>query len=509
MAWRNLLCSENRAVSVPPGESVATSDPVAESQCVVNRRRFFSRTATGPGVAALTSLLDAEAISSEVREDRTRSKLTHVVPAARRVIYLFQSGAPSQADLFDYKPELKTLDGSELPDSVRGGQRLTGMTAGQKSLRVTKGAYPFSRCAESGATIVDRLPHLQSVADELCFVRSLHTEAINHDPAITFFQTGSQIPGRPSAGAWVSYGLGSENHNLPTFVVMPSRGSGRQMVQPLYNRLWGSGFLPSSHQGVKFRSTGDPMLYLSSPEGTTRTQRRAMLDDLATLNELQLERFQDPETLTRIRQYEMAYRMQMSVPDLLDFSDEPDWIFDMYGPESRTRGTYAFNCLLARRLAERDVRFVQLFHMGWDQHSNLVPELASQCRDVDQPTAALIRDLRQRGLLDDTLVVWGGEFGRTIYAQGDFRGGNYGRDHHPRCFTQFLAGGGVRPGMSFGETDAFSYNIIRDPVHVHDLHATMLYLLGIDHERLTFRFQGRDYRLTDVYGHVVEPILRG
>ena len=483
-------------------------DSIIEPQLLANRRWFFRKSATGLGAAALSALLNSRTAFAVGDDPEMLSSRTHFRPRARRVIYLFQSGAPSQVDLFDHAPALDALDGSELPDSVRGGQRLTGMTAFQKSLRVTKGAFGFSTCGESAATITDQLPHLQSVADDLCIVKSVHTEAINHDPAITFFQTGSQIPGRPSAGAWVSYGLGSQNENFPTFVVMPSKGSGRQMVQPLYNRLWGSGFLPSSHQGVKFRSTGDPMLYLSNPRGTSRSQRRAFLDDLAAMNQLQFEQYQDPETATRIRQYEMAYRMQASVPDLLDFSDEPDWVFDLYGPESRIKGTYAFNCLLARRLAERDVRFVQLFHMGWDQHTDLVKELTSQCRDVDQPTAALIRDLKQRGMLDDTLVVWGGEFGRTIYAQGDFQGGNYGRDHHPRCFTQFLAGGGIRPGMTYGETDDFSYNIVREPVHVHDLHATILHLLGLNHERLTFTFQGRDYRLTDVHGSLIEPIVQ-
>lgn len=470
-----------------------------------NRRWFFRRGASGLGIAALSSLVGQTGMSAA--EQRVAAPVgPHLAPRAKRVIYLFQSGAPSQIELFDFKPALDELDGSELPDSIRDGQRLTGMTAFQKSLRVTRSPFGFTRCGDSGATISDRLPHLQQIADELCFVKTVHTEAINHDPAITFFQTGSQIPGRPSAGSWVSYGLGTENADLPTFVVMASRGSGRQMVQPLYNRLWGAGFLPSSHQGVKFRSTGDPILYLSNPEGTSPSQRRALLDDLAELNELTLERHQDPETATRIEQYEMAYRMQSSVPDLLDFSDEPEWVFDLYGPESRVKGTYAFNCLLARRLAERDVRFVQLFHMGWDQHVDLVKDLRNQCRDVDQPSAALISDLKQRGLLDDTVVVWGGEFGRTVYAQGDFQGGNYGRDHHPRCFTQFLAGGGIKPGTTYGETDDFSYNIVEDPVHVHDLHATILDLLGLDHERLTFRFQGRDYRLTDVHGEVIRPI---
>ncbi|MEZ6152941.1 MAG: DUF1501 domain-containing protein [Pirellulaceae bacterium] len=481
--------------------------PLRAAQIEANRRWFFRRGAVGLGAAALTDLLSSgNAIATESRS-AVANHPPDFTPRAKRVIYLFQSGAPSQVDLFDYKPALDQLDGSELPDSVRSGQRLTGMTAAQKSLRVTKGTSKFSHCGQSGTTISDQLPHLQRIADELCFIKTVNTEAINHDPAITFFQTGSQIPGRPSAGAWVSYGLGSENEDLPTFIVMASRGTGRQMVQPLYNRLWGAGFLPSSYQGVKLRSTGDTMLYLNNPEGISLQQRRKFLDSLAEMNQLGLAQYQDPETATRIGQYEMAYRMQSSVPELLDFSDEPEWVFDMYGPDSRIKGTYAFNCLLARRLAERDVRFVQLFHMGWDHHTDLVRDITNQCRDVDQPSAALIHDLKSRGLLDDTLVIWGGEFGRTIYAQGDFQGGNYGRDHHPRCFTMFMAGGGTQPGLTYGETDDFSYNVVRDPVHLHDFHATMLHLLGISHERLTYRFQGRDYRLTDVHGRVVKSLL--
>jgi hypothetical protein len=480
-------------------------NPIIENQLIVNRRRLFQHGATGIGLAALSTLLNGSAQSATSNTPAVPAP--HFAPKAKRLIYLFQSGAPSQVDLFDDKSTLKKVDGGQLPDSVRMGQRLTGMTANQKSHRVTKSAYGFRRCGESGATISDRLPHLQSIADDLCLVKSMHTEAINHDPAMTFFQSGSQIPGRPSAGAWVSYGLGTDNADLPTFIVMSSKGTGRPMVQPLYSRLWSSGFLPSNHQGVKFRSTGEPMLYLSNPAGISRQQRRGFLDDLSALNEQQVQRYGDPEIVTRIKQYEMAYRMQASVPELLDMSDEPDWVFDMYGPDSKTKGTYAYNCLLARRLAERGVRFVQLFHMGWDQHTDLVAELSNQCRDVDQPSAALIRDLKQRGLLEDTLVVWGGEFGRTIYAQGDFSAGTWGRDHHPRCFTKLLAGGGIRPGTTYGETDDYSYNVVKDPVHVHDLHATMFHLLGINHERLTYRFQGRDYRLTDVHGSVVKGVL--
>ncbi|MGE0376349.1 MAG: DUF1501 domain-containing protein [Planctomycetaceae bacterium] len=487
----------------------SSPDPAIEHQWLINRRKFFGKSAAGIGVAALSQLLNggaSAAASIGVAPSSTPAAL-HFAPKAKRMIYLFQSGAPSHVDLFDYKPALDKLDGTELPDSVRRGQRLTGMTAFQKSMRVTKSPFGFKQCGASGATLSNLLPNLQEIADELCFIKTINTEAINHDPAITFFQTGSQIPGRPSTGAWLSYGLGSENADLPTFIVMASKGTGRQMVQPLYNRLWGAGFLPSSHQGVKFRSTGEPMLYLSTPAGISREQRRGFLDDLAALNEQQLARYQDPETAARIQQYEMAYRMQASVPELLDLSNEPQWIFDLYGPESRIKGKYAYNCLLARRLAERGVRFIQLFHMGWDQHETLERDISNQCRDTDRASAALIIDLKQRGLLDDTLVVWGGEFGRTVFAQGDFKGRTYGRDHHPRCFTQFLAGGGVRPGTTYGETDDFCYNVVRDPVHVHDLHATLLHLLGINHEQLTFRFQGRDYRLTDVHGRVVDGVL--
>ncbi len=481
--------------------------PRIECQLSLNRRRLFQQGAAGIGIAALSTLLNSRAQAAADTLPDTQTRPPHFAAKAKRVIYLFQSGAPSQVDLFDNKTSLAKSDGSELPDSVRMGQRLTGMTAFQKRFRVTKATFGFRRCGESGATISNQLPYLQGVADELCFIKSMHTEAINHDPAMTFFQSGSQIPGRPSAGAWLSYGLGSDNADLPNFVVMASKGSGRQMVQPLYNRLWSAGFLPSSHQGVKFRSTGEPMLYLSNPAGISRQQRRGFLDDLAALNEQQVQKYGDPEITTRIKQYEMAYRMQTSVPELLDMSDEPAWVFDMYGPESKIKGTYAYNCLLARRLAERGVKFTQLFHMGWDQHTDLIRDISMQCRDVDQPTAALIRDLKQRGLLDDTLVVWGGEFGRTVFVQGDFSAGTWGRDHHPRCFTIFLTGGGINPGTTHGETDDYSYNVVRDPVHVHDLHATMLHLLGIDHERLTYRFQGRDYRLTDVHGNVVQDVL--
>ncbi len=410
-------------------------------------------------------------------------------------------------DLFDYKPQLANDQGKELPDSVRMGQRLTGMTSRQTSFPIAGSKYRFAQHGQSGAWLSELLPHTAQVADELCFVKSMHTEAINHDPAVTFFQTGAQLAGRPSIGSWLSYGLGSENRDLPDFVVMISTGSGNPTDQPLYDRLWGSGFLPSKYQGVKFRAIGDPVLNLSNPPGIDERARRRMLDDLSALNQLKLGEFGDPEIATRIAQYELAYRMQSSVPELTNVADEPERTFERYGPESRTPGTFAANCLLARRLCERGVRFVQLFHRGWDQHVHLPQQITGQSRDTDQPSAALVADLRERGLLDDTLVVWGGEFGRTVYCQGTLTAEDYGRDHHPRCFTVWLAGGGFRPGFSFGQTDDYSYNIVSDPVHVHDLHATILHCLGIDHTRLTFKFQGRHHRLTDVHGKVVTQIL--
>jgi len=420
---------------------------------------------------------------------------------------LFQSGAPSQMDLFDYKPGLERFRGAELPDSVRKGQRLTGMTATQVSFPVAPSRFKFARQGKSGAWLSELLPHTARVVDDVCIVRSMHTEAINHDPAITFFQTGAQLAGRPSIGAWLSYGLGSENRDLPAFVVMVSQGTGNRGDQPLYDRLWASGFLPTRYQGVKFRSVGDPVLHLTNPSGVDASTRRRILDDLARLNEAKLADYGDPEISTRIAQYELAYRMQSSVPELIDLSKEPESTFELYGPESRKPGSYAANCLLARRLAERGVRFIQLFHRGWDQHTTLPKQIANQCQDTDQASAALVVDLKQRGLLDDTLVVWGGEFGRTVYCQGKLTADDYGRDHHPRCFTIWLAGGGARAGTIHGETDDHCYNITRDPVHVHDLHATILHCLGIDHTRLTFKFQGRHFRLTDVQGNVVQSIL--
>lgn len=460
------------------------------------RRRFLGGTAGGIGAAALASLLsrDQRAAGTEFR--------THSA-AAKRVIYLFQSGAPSQIDLFDYKPQLQNLQGSELPESVRQGQRLTGMTKDQSSFPVAPSKFLFQQHGQSAAWVSNLLPHTAQVADDLCFVKSVSTEAINHDPAITFMQTGAQLAGRPSMGSWLSYGLGSENSNLPAFVAMVSGDGG----QPLYDRLWGSGFLPTRYAGVKFRSIGDPVLFLSNPPGITTSIRRRFLDDLARLNEMKRQEIGDPEITTRIAQYEMAYRMQSSVPELTDISDEPPHTFELYGDEARTPGTFAFNCLMARRLAERDVRFVQLFHRGWDQHTDLPNKIAIQCRDTDRASAALVRDLKQRGLLKDTLVVWGGEFGRTVYCQGRLTPTDYGRDHHPRCFTVWMAGGGVRSGTTFGQTDDFSYNVASDPVHVHDLNATILHCLGIDHTQLSFKYQGRHHRLTDVHGNVVRPLL--
>jgi hypothetical protein len=407
-------------------------------------------------------------------------------------------------ELFDHKPKLKDLRATELPESIRQGQRLTGMTATQTSFPVAPSLFQFAQHGKSGAWVSELMPHTAKVVDELCFIKSMNTDAINHDPAITFFQTGFQLAGRPSIGAWLSYGLGSENKDLPAFVVMVSTGISDQ---PLYDRLWGSGFLPTRYQGVKLRSGGDPVLYLSNPEGIDDAARRRFVEDLGKVNQLSLEEFGDPEIATRIAQYEMAYRMQSSVPDLTDLSKEPDRVFDLYGPDSRKPGTFAANCLLARRLAERGVRFIQLFHRGWDQHVKLPKNIALQCRDTDQPSAALILDLKERGLLDDTLVVWGGEFGRTVYSQGKLTADDYGRDHHPRCFTIWMAGGGVKPGVTYGETDDYCYNIAQDPVHVHDLHATILRCLGIDHTRLTFKFQGRHFRLTDVHGNVVNKLL--
>ena len=468
----------------------------------VNRRHFFQSGSTMIGAAALGGLLGNGAVAQD--ESSKGVGCPHFAPQAKRVIYLFQSGGPAQQDLFDYKPKLNELNGEELPESVRGGQRLTGMSAFQSSLPIAGSHFKFKQYGESGAWLSELLPHHQKIVDEICFIKSLHTEAINHDPAITMFQTGSQIAGRPSLGSWLSYGLGSENDDLPSFIVLASKGQGGQ---PLYARLWGSGFLDSRYQGVRFRSGEEPVLYLTNPDGVCQSRRRSQLDTIAALNRRQFEKEMDPEIESRIAQYEMAFRMQTSVPEVTDLSDEPESTFELYGEDAKQPGTFAANCLLARRLTERGVRFVQLYHQGWDQHGNLPKAIRGQTKETDQASAALVLDLKQRGLLDDTLVIWGGEFGRTSYTQGILTKNNYGRDHHPRCFTSWMAGGGVKPGFSYGSTDEFSYNIASDAVHVHDFNATILHLMGIDHEKLTYKYQGRRFRLTDVHGHVINSIL--
>ncbi len=468
----------------------------------MNRREFLTRTSlAGVGLAALSSLLP----QSVFADTNPKPVLPHFAPKAKRIIYLFQSGGPSQLELFDYKPKLQQLFGQELPASIRGNQRLTGMTSNQKSFPLAMGKFDFAQHGKSRTWVSELLPHTAKIVDELCFIKSMHTEAINHDPAVTFFQTGSQQAGRPSFGSWLSYGLGSENQNLPAFVVLLSRA--REGDQPLYAKLWGNGFLPSEHQGVIFKSGDNPVYYLNNPGGMDKVSRRRMLDHLAKLHQAQVKHVLDDEINSRISQYEMAYRMQSSVPATLDISKEPEYIYDMYGEESKKPGTFAANCLLARRLIEKDVRFVQLYHQGWDQHGNLPSDIKLMAKSVDQASAALIKDLKQRGLLDETLVIWGGEFGRTNYSQGKLTPENYGRDHHPRCFTIFMAGAGIKKGFSYGETDEFGYNIVKNPVHVHDFQATILHLLGIDHEQLIFKNQGRRYRLTDVAGKVVKDVL--
>lgn len=465
----------------------------------MKRREFLKSGGLGIGSMALASLMK-EDVAAQNRAG------THFAPKAKRVIFLYQAGGPSQIDLFDPKPGLEKFRAQNLPESVRMGQRLTGMTAYQSNWPVAPSIFRFERHGQSGASLSELLPHTAKVADHLTFIKSMHTEQINHDPAITFALTGFQIAGRPSLGSWISYGLGSENSDLPAFIVMVSVGrTGGD--QPLYDRLWGSGFMPSNYQGVKFHGGKDPVLFLSDPPGIDRSARKRFLDDLTVMNRMNAESYDDPEIESRIAQYEMAYRMQASVPELTDLSNEPDRTWERYGPDARKPGTFAFNCILARRLAERGVRFIQLFHRGWDQHGNLPGNIRKQCLDTDQPSAALLMDLRERGLLDDTLVIWGGEFGRTVYSQGKLTADNYGRDHHPRCYTIWLAGGGIKPGLSVGETDDFSYNIVSDPVHVHDLNATILHCLGLDHTRLTYRFQGRNFRLTDVHGEVIRRIL--
>ena len=480
--------------------------PLQEHELLLTRRHFFGRMATGIGVAALGSLLNPS-LWKGIADEKSKGLPggLQLTPTAKRVIYLFMAGGPSQMELLDYKPSLDKLHETELPDSIRMGQRITTMTSGQKSLPVVKSIYKFKQYGRSATWISELLPHTAGIVDDICIIKTVNTEAINHDPAITFIQTGFQQPGRPCLGAWLSYGLGSANNNLPSFVVMIS--SGKESDQPLYTRLWSAGFLPSEYQGVQFRGKGDPVLYLSNPPGISAQARRRMLDGLARLNTKRYETFADPEINTRISQYEMAYRMQTSVPELTDTSREPASVLEMYGPDVHKPGTFAYNCLLARRMAERGVRFVQLYHRGWDQHGNLPKRIKEQCEDTDQPSAALVKDLKQRGLLDDTLVIWGGEFGRTVYCQGKIEKDNYGRDHHGRCYSIWMAGGGVKPGISYGQTDEFCYNVVENPVHIHDLNATVLRCLGVDHEKLTYRFQGRDFRLTDIHGELVKGIL--
>ncbi len=470
------------------------------------RRDFLSKSTLGLGAVTLASLMNPIEMFGKTISPANGGILgkPHFAPKAKRVIYLFQSGGPSQLDLFDPKPLLKRRNGEDLPDSVRGGQRLTGMSGGQENFPLAGSLFDFKKRGASGAWVSELMPHIAEITDDLCFIKSMHTEAINHDPAITFMQTGSQLPGRPSIGSWLNYGLGSDNENLPAFVVLVTKN---KFGQPLYSRLWGNGFLPSEYQGVQFRAGKDPVLYLNNPDGITQASRRDQLNYLKKLQEIQYDHIADPEIEARISQYEMAYRMQTSVPEVTDTSGEPEHIYEMYGEDSRTPGTYAANCLLARRLAEKGVKFIQLYHQGWDQHGGLPKNIKIQCKETDQASAALIKDLKQRGLLDDTLVIWGGEFGRTSYSQGKLTVDNYGRDHHPKCYTLFMAGAGVKAGFSYGATDDFGYNIAANPVHVHDFQATLMHLLGIDHERLTYKFQGRRYRLTDVHGEVVKGIL--
>ncbi len=479
------------------------------------RRYFFGQTAAGIGAAALASLMnprlfaDDQAAPQPAAMGPSHGALPnfHHARKAKRVIWLFMADGPSQLDMFDYKPKMEEFFDKDLPDSVRNGQRITTMTSGQSRFPIAPSKFKFQQHGANGTWISELLPQIASVIDELCLIKSMHTEAINHDPAITYIQTGSQIPGRPSMGAWLSYGIGSPNADLPAYVVLHSRLAAGSQTQALFSRLWGSGFLPSKHQGVALRSSGDPVLYLSNPPGVDAETRRKMLDGLAELNKEKHEQIGDPEIVSRIAQYEMAFRMQTAVPELVDITKEEQSVLEMYGPEVKQPGTYAYNCLLARRLAERGVPFTQVFLRGWDHHGSLPQNIPQLCKAMDQPTAALIKDLKQRGMLEDTLVVWGGEFGRTIYSQGTLNKDTYGRDHHPRNFCMWMAGGGVKPGIVHGETDDFSYNVTEKPVHIHDLNATILHCLGINHEQLTYRFQGRDFRLTDVEGNVVKEIL--
>lgn len=484
----------------------------------MTRRYFFGRSSAGLGGAALASLMNPQlfAANTDSASGATPDLSSlgtlpglHHLPKAKRVIWLFMADGPSQLDLFDYKPKMVDWFDKDLPESIRNGQRITTMTSGQSRFPIAPSVFKFNQHGENGTYISELLPHLGGVVDDLTIVKSMYTEAINHDPAITFIQTGSELPGRPSLGAWLSYGIGSPNQDLPAFVVLHSKLAAGAQTQALFSRLWGSGFLPTKHQGVALRSSGDPVLYLSNPKGVSPQSRRQMLDGLAELNQQHLQEMGDPEIAARIAQYEMAFRMQTSVPDLVDLKGETKETLEMYGPEVNEPGTFAYNCLLARRLAERGVRFTQIFLRGWDHHGGLPGQIKQLVKAADQPCAALIKDLKQRGMLDDTLVVWGGEFGRTIYSQGTLTKENYGRDHHPRCFTMWFAGGGMKPGTVYGETDDFSYNIVSDnqKMHIHDLNATILHTLGINHERLTYRSQGRDFRLTDVEGRVVHDIL--
>jgi hypothetical protein len=478
--------------------------PIHDRLQAMTRRCFFGRSALGLGTAALASLLPGRAQGDDAPAHGGLPGLPHFAPKAKRAIYLFLNGGPSQMDMFDYKPKMADMFDKDLPDSIRQGQRLTTMTSGQARFPIAPSKYKFAQYGQSGAWVSELMPWTSRIVDDITFVRTVWTEAINHDPAVTYICTGHQLPGRASLGAWLSYGLGTMNENLPAFVVMTASWTGRKEAQAIYNRLWGSGFLPSKYQGVALRSTGDPVLFLDNPPGVDAQARRRMLDSLGRLNQKEFDEVADPETQARIAQYEMAFRMQSSVPELVNLSAESDRVLNLYGPDVHTPGTFAASCLLARRLIERDVRFVQIFHRGWDQHFNVGGDLPNQCRDVDQACYALITDLKQRGLLDDTLVVWGGEFGRTIYCQGGLTKDNYGRDHHPRCFTIWMAGGGIKPGLVYGTTDDFCYNIAENPVHIHDLNATILHCLGIDHRRLTYKFQGLDMRLTGVEEH--EPV---
>lgn len=483
-------------------------NPLRESELIETRRHFFGRAATGIGSAALASLLNPSLFAGNSQTASPGAlDIPHYAAKAKRVIYLFMSGAPSQLDMWDYKPKMDAMFDKDLPESIRNGQRITTMTSGQKRFPIAPSMFKFRQHGSNGAWISELLPHTAKMVDDLAVIKTVNTEAINHDPAITYIQTGSQLPGRPSTGAWLSYGLGSMNENLPAFVVLHSTVNGGFGGQALYERLWGAGFLSNQHQGVSLRSSGDPVLYLSNPNGMSAAMRRRMLDEVGRLNEQRFNQVGDPEIQARIAQYEMAYRMQTSVPELTDISSETKQTLEMYGKDVEKPGTFAANCLMARRLAERGVRFTQVFIRQWDQHGNLPKDIRRQCGIIDQPCYALVQDLKQRGMLDDTLVIWGGEFGRTIYCQGKLTRENYGRDHHPRCYTKWMTGAGIKGGVVYGETDDFSYNVVKDPVHVHDLNATILHQLGIDHERLTFRHQGRDFRLTDVHGKIVDGIL--